>query len=1277
VKNSPAEPEMRVMPATRAALPWLRAVVARAGLLAAVVLGLGFIAVDRARAATDTVTSLADDGGAGTLRSVIANASPGDTIVFQQGLSGTITLSLGPIPITQALTIQGPGAGTVSVSGGGTSQILVAQGSGPISLSGLTLEDGQAGGPGGSADYSGGGFGGAIEASVPLTVDSVVFENDHAGGAGGSGADSGGGFGGAIYDDGASISVDDSTFTDDSAGEAGSSGDSSGEGRGGAIDELGGSIAISDSTFSGDTAGGPNGASTFSGSGDGGAIYEQGTSVSVSDSTFAGDSAGGGGGSAINASAGYGAAIEMWQGSLTVTGSTFDGDSAGGDGGAGLSSGAGYGTVGLETGASAVISDSTFTANTIGGAAGVGPGSGVGEGGGVYFEAGSSGSLVSDTIDGNTATTGSGLADMGATVAADGTIIADNSGGGNCQVPVTTSVDSLEGPAGSATCGFDLASADPQLGALADNGGLTETQSLPPSSPAAGAIPDPTLVQVDGQSVSLCPASDQRGLPRPAVPGASCDAGAYEIAPAPTAQIASPQDNQTFTLGQSVPTSFSCEDTGGPGLTSCDDSNGTSAITSGTGTLDTSQAGTFTYTVTATAEDGQTGTATIHYSVLAATQIAGTLSGAGQSGDELTLAAGSSVSDGAVLSGTGAADATGSVTYTVYTDPSCQTSLTSDTVQIVTPGSVPASTPVTLVDPGSYYWIAAYSGDALDQPSSTSCGADVVTVAAAPTATITDPQDGQTYAVGQTVPTSFTCQDGASGPGISTCLDGAGNTSPSTLDTTTPGAHTYTVTAASSDGQTGTTTIHYTVAAAPTAQITQPQDGQTYAVGQTVPTSFTCQDGADGPGISTCLDSTGNTSPSTLDTTTPGSHTYTVTATSGDGQTATTTIHYTVQGGPTATITQPQDGQTYAVGQTVPTSFTCQDGADGPGISTCLDGTGNTSPSTLDTTTPGSHTYTVTAASSDGQTGTTTIHYTVAAAPTAQITQPQDGQTYAVGQTVPTSFTCQDGASGPGISTCLDSTGNTSPSTLDTTTPGSHTYTVTATSGDGQTATTTIHYTVAAAPTVHLTSPQDGQTFTTGQVVFTVFSCAEGNDGPGIASCADGAGASSPATLDTTKAGTFAYTVTATSRDGLTASTTIHYTVAPAPQPLVAPSNAFALTNLHVSPAGTVTFTVVLPGPGKLAVVQRGILKTPARGTGVHKRAPRPFLAGRKNLTAGASGTIKVTVPLNRSARQRLRRQRNALTLQLSVTFTPTGGTARTVASGALRVPRPHPGRRS
>ena len=89
----------------------------------------------------------------------------------------------------------------------------------------------------------------------------------------------------------------------------------------------------------------------------------------------------------------------------------------------------------------------------------------------------------------------------------------------------------------------------------------------------------------------------------------------------PSAQITSPADNQMFDLNQSVATSFSCSDgSGGPGIQSCADSNGASG---GTGALDTSTAGTFTYTVTATSTDGQTGTASVSYTVLSTGQVPG------------------------------------------------------------------------------------------------------------------------------------------------------------------------------------------------------------------------------------------------------------------------------------------------------------------------------------------------------------------------------------------------------------------------------------------------------------------------------------------------------------------------------------------------------------------------------------------------------------------------------------------------------------------------------
>src|SRR5262245_8025051 len=66
---------------------------------------------DRCVPSTLTVISAADDGSAGTLRAVIAAASPSSVIAFDHRLQGkTITLTKGQLELNKSLDIEGPGA---------------------------------------------------------------------------------------------------------------------------------------------------------------------------------------------------------------------------------------------------------------------------------------------------------------------------------------------------------------------------------------------------------------------------------------------------------------------------------------------------------------------------------------------------------------------------------------------------------------------------------------------------------------------------------------------------------------------------------------------------------------------------------------------------------------------------------------------------------------------------------------------------------------------------------------------------------------------------------------------------------------------------------------------------------------------------------------------------------------------------------------------------------------------------------------------------------------
>jgi len=135
---------------------------------------------------TFTVTNTADSG-AGSLRQAVlnANASPGaDTVSFDESLNGlTITLTSGELTIADSVSISGPGASQLTVSGNDASRVFSIY-SGVVSMSGLTISNGRSDYGGAIVSYAGQlalsgvtvtqststGQGGGIAANGPLTM---------------------------------------------------------------------------------------------------------------------------------------------------------------------------------------------------------------------------------------------------------------------------------------------------------------------------------------------------------------------------------------------------------------------------------------------------------------------------------------------------------------------------------------------------------------------------------------------------------------------------------------------------------------------------------------------------------------------------------------------------------------------------------------------------------------------------------------------------------------------------------------------------------------------------------------------------------------------------------------------------------------------------------------------------------------------------------------------------------------------------------------------------
>jgi predicted outer membrane repeat protein len=207
---------------------------------------------------TLTVTSAADSG-TGSLRAEIAAAQPGDTIVFSPSLDDqTIKLTSGELAINKSLTIQGPGAGQLAISGGNAMRVFDVSGANTnVTLSGLTIT----GGNGRWTDDSGDGGGILNTNGSTLTLSGCTVSGNSASWQGGG-----------VANLNATLNLVNSTLSGNSVTWT--------NGEGGALYSGGpdGKVSMTGCTVSNNTA-------EFLGGG----IYTTGTTMTINGCTLAGN----------------------------------------------------------------------------------------------------------------------------------------------------------------------------------------------------------------------------------------------------------------------------------------------------------------------------------------------------------------------------------------------------------------------------------------------------------------------------------------------------------------------------------------------------------------------------------------------------------------------------------------------------------------------------------------------------------------------------------------------------------------------------------------------------------------------------------------------------------------------------------------------------------------------------------------------------------------------------------------------------------------------------
>ena len=236
-------------------------------------LALGAGTTLAAHAATITVTNT-NDSGPSSLRQAILDAASGDTIIF--GVTGTITLTSGVLIVDKNLTIIGPGAPGLAISGGNASKVISISSGSTVAISDVTIKNG----------YTSVSSGAGVTNGGTLTLNNVTISDNTVVGGCSVG-------GGGISNTG-TLTLNNATVT----GNRVHSSSSLGAGcvaTGGGIDNFGGGFYIGALNLSNVTITNNSVSADIAASAQGGGIYQSSGTVNFKNTLIAGNTSSGAG----------------------------------------------------------------------------------------------------------------------------------------------------------------------------------------------------------------------------------------------------------------------------------------------------------------------------------------------------------------------------------------------------------------------------------------------------------------------------------------------------------------------------------------------------------------------------------------------------------------------------------------------------------------------------------------------------------------------------------------------------------------------------------------------------------------------------------------------------------------------------------------------------------------------------------------------------------------------------------------------------------------------